>query len=90
MCRGQSRCLTSMKRLDKFTDELFKSPTFPLLYITKTTELATLAAFGHAPPEAAAIMAVASVPATYIWYSLGDKLDDTIDEVAEDMVNSED
>ncbi len=72
-----------MSRLDKLTKELFDDPTFPLLYISKTTEMATLAVFGYAPKEAAAIMALTSLPALAFWYYLGDRVEETVDEVTD-------
>lgn len=75
-----------MERLDKFTDELFHDPTFPLLYITETSKLAALASIGETSWEAVGVMAVTSIPTTLLWYHLGKRLNDAVDEKVEEAV----
>lgn len=69
-----------MGRIDKFTRELFNNPLFPLLFISETVKLGTLHLVGASPIEAVGIMALLSVPATWLWYHFGDDLEEVIDE----------
>lgn len=82
-------CSTPLKRFDKFTDELFDNPLFPLLFISETTKLSALWAVGEASPEAVGVMAALSAPTTALWYFLGDDIEDAVDSTVEDVVDDD-
>lgn len=84
-----SRCpvFSTLKRFDKFTNELFDNPLFPLLFISETVKLSALFSIGEAPLAAVGVMAALSIPTTVGWYLFGKNIEEAVDEKAEEVAD---